>query len=358
MIKGVGFSISHLPGFAEIKDVGECVRRLEDAGCDSLWGSEAVGMDSFTPLAWWGSYTGSMSLGTAIAQISARPPTTTAMTMLGLDRLTHGRAFIGLGVSGPLVVEGWYGQTFERPLKRTREYVDVLRAAWSGARVAYDGEFYRLPFTGGTGLAKPLRLSQQPVQERLPIYLGAEGPRNIELAAEIGDGWLPTNFSPLADDWYRERLAAGFERRTIGAEDEFEVIPSVWTGLGDNFDEAAALVRRELALHIGGMGAKGTNFHFNAVARLGFAEACEEVQAKFLARDREGAAAAVPEELVRAVGFVGSAEDLAATLRRWDATVATRVVVRGSIEDCITVAQAVAQLRSADDIDGSSAANT
>src|SRR6478609_5728639 len=191
--------------------VPEQIAAAEDLGFDSLWTAEAYGSDCFTPLAWYGSRTKNMRLGTAVTQISGRTPTTVAMTALTLDHLSGGRAILGLGASGPQVVEGWYGQPYPKPLARTREYIEILRRIIRrGDPVAFEGEHYKLPHSGGTGLGKPLKSTIHPYREEIPIYLAAEGPKNVALAAEVGDGWLPLFFSPKEDGFYRGCLADGF----------------------------------------------------------------------------------------------------------------------------------------------------
>src|SRR5215208_5325039 len=204
-------------------DASEQVAAAEELGFDSIWTSEAYGSDCFTPLAWWGSATERVQLGTAITQISARTPASTAMTAITLDHLTGGRFILGLGVSGPQVVEGWYSQEYAKPLARTREYIDIVRAIVArDTPVEYVGEHYQMPLVGGTGLGKPLKSIVRPLRTDIPIYLGAEGPKNVALAAEICDGWLPMFFSPKADGFYRDALAEGFARRDAAhPPDEF-----------------------------------------------------------------------------------------------------------------------------------------
>ena len=189
----------------------DTVLEVERLGFDSVWTAEAYGSDAFTPLAWWGASTSRVKLGTNIVQMSARTPVATAMSALTLDHLSGGRFILGLGASGPQVVEGWYGQPYPRPLERTREYVEIVRKVLARKEpVTYDGRHYQLPFRGGTNLGKPLKSIVHPRREDIPIYLGAEGPKNVTLAAEIADGWFPIFFSPKTDAYYRERLAEGF----------------------------------------------------------------------------------------------------------------------------------------------------
>ena len=311
----------------------EAVAAADELGLDSVWTAEAYGSDAFTPLAWWGARTRQVRLGTAIAQLSARTPTAAAMAALTLDHLSGGRFVLGLGASGPQVVEGWYGQPYPRPLARTREYVDVVRQVLAReAPVTYDGDFYRLPLPAdeGAGLGKALRSTVHPLRADMPVHLAAEGPRNIALAAEIADGWLPLFYSPRMDATYRELLADGFARRSAARRpaEEFEVVATVPVVLGPDVETAADTVRPFIALYAGGMGAKGANFHRDVLDRLGYGEACDEVQAHFLAGDRARAAAAVPTELVRDIALVGTEDDLRAQLPAWRTTAVTTVLAQ------------------------------
>lgn len=311
----------------------EAVLAADRLGFDSVWTAEAYGSDAFTPLAWWGSRTSRVRLGTAIAQLSARTPTATAMAALTLDHLSGGRFVLGLGASGPQVVEGWYGQPYPRPLARTREFVAVVRQVLAReAPVRFAGEFYRLPLPvdEGAGLGKALRSTVHPLRADLPIHLAAEGPKNIAMSAEIADGWLPMFYSPRMDDEYRQLLADGFARRAPGLRpvEEFEVSATVPVVLGPDVQTAADAVRPFIALYAGGMGAKGANFHRNVLDRLGYAEACDEIQAHYLAGDRERAAQAVPIELVQDVALVGPPEEIAARLPAWRATAITTLLVQ------------------------------
>ncbi|WP_084211280.1 LLM class F420-dependent oxidoreductase [Pseudonocardia acaciae] len=340
MIDSLGCSITGLGDPEHPGEIAGAVRAVEEAGYSSAWSWEAFGHDCFTPLSWWGSRSRRMRLGTNIAQMAARPPTSMAMAAMSLDRLSEGRVVIGLGVSGPQVVEGWYGMPFERPLGWTREYVSIMRATIAGERVAHAGRTYQLPVDGGTGLGRPLRSSLRDGRKDIPIFLGAEGPKNISLAAEIADGWLPTNFSPARDEWYRERLELGFAARPGGRPENFEVIPSASVVVGPDVETAADRVRPFIAFQVGANGAASANFHLNAVARMGFADACQEIRAKFLERDREGMAAAVPTELVEAIALVGPPEKIRNDLEtKWHRCVATGLIARARLEDLLRLAE-------------------
>ena len=324
----------------------EAVVAAEALGFDSVWTAEAYGSDALTPLAWWGARTSRIRLGTAIAQISARTPTAVAMAALTLDHLSGGRFTLGLGASGPQVVEGWYGQPYPRPLARTREYVAVVRDVLRReAPVTFDGEFYTLPYRGGANLGKPLRSTVHPLRADLPIHLAAQGPRNIALAAEIADGWLPLFYSPRMDAEFRQMLADGFARRTPGLRpaDAFEVTATVPVVLDDDVERAADAVRPFVALYAGGMGAPGANFHRDALDRLGYADACEEIQALYLAGRRAEAAAAVPIELVRDVALVGPPDVVRAQLPAWRSTAVTTLLVQTDPRSLPAVAEVLAE---------------
>ena len=240
-------------GAADLFDAAE---RL---GIDQVWTAEAWGSDAWTPLAWYGSRTSRVALGTAVSQLSARPPATLAMTAMTMDHLTGGRVLLGIGTSNPQVVEGWYGQPYPRPLERTREYIDILRKVIArGEPVTYDGKHYQLPLADGTGLGKPLRSILHPYRAEIPIYLGAEGPKNVALAAEIADGWLPMFFSPTMNDFYATALEEGFSRPgSRHAAQTFDVVGGPLAIVPDNdIERAADRLRPSLALYIGGMGAR------------------------------------------------------------------------------------------------------
>lgn len=315
--------------------MADAVRWADEIGLDSVWTAEAYGSDALTPLAWWGASTSRIRLATGIAQISARTPTATAMAALTLDHLCGGRFVLGLGASGPQVVEGWYGQPYERPLARTREYVAVVRDVLRReAPVTAPGPVYPLPLPpdtpGATGQGKPLRSTVHPLRADLPIHLAAQGPRNTELAAEIADGWLPAFFTPANDGDAREHLEAGFARRASQARppETFEVCATVPVAVAGSIDEAVDLLRPHFALYAGGMGSATSNFHRDALARLGYGEALTEVAAHYGAGDRLRAAEAVPVELVREVALVGQPDDIAAQLARWRTTCVTTLVIQ------------------------------
>ena len=293
---------------------------------DQVWTAEAYGSDAWTPLAWWGSRTSHVQLGTAVSQISARPPATLAMTAMTMDHLTGGRVIVGVGTSNPQVVEGWYGQPYPRPLERTREYIDIMRAVIARAGpVAYDGRHYQLPLAGGTGLGKPLKSIVHPYRTEIPIYLGAEGPKNVALAAEIADGWNLIFFSPKMNDFYAAALAEGFARpgaRHTSAT--FDVVGGPLAMIvDDDVERAADLIRPTLALYVGGMGARDVNFHHEVFARMGYEAEAKTIQDAYLAGDKRSAIAAVPARLVEDVALIGPWAKIADDLQRWRQTVLT-----------------------------------
>ncbi len=321
----------------------EAIAEAESLGVDSMWTAEAYGSDGLTPLAWWGSRTERIKLGTAIMQMSARQPAAAAMAAMTLDHLSGGRFILGLGVSGPQVVEGWYGMPFAKPLERTREYVGILRDIWAReGPVTNDGPHYPLPMPGGTGLGKPLKASIHPLREDIPIYLGAEGPKNIALAAELCDGWLAMLFSPAHDDMYREALGEGFARAGArrGPED-FEVVASVPFLVSDDVEAAADALRPFYALYFGGMGAKGRNFHANVAIRMGHGEMVETVQELYLSGRKDEAGAAIPFELIEQLSLIGPADKIRHDLEAWRESIVTTLLVAGDPATIRTAAELV-----------------
>ncbi|GHE83117.1 LLM class F420-dependent oxidoreductase [Amycolatopsis deserti] len=321
----------------------EAIRTAEELGFDSVWTAEGYGSDALTPLAWWGAATSRVKLGTNIVQMSARTPTATAMAAMTLDHLSGGRFVLGLGASGPQVVEGWYGQPYPRPLARTREYVEIVRRVVARREpVTFDGEQYQLPLKDGTGLGKPLKSTVHPLRPEIPIYLAAEGPKNVALAAEICDGWLPLFFSPKSDAFYREALADGFARPgSRHTQADFEVAASVPVIVHDDVETAAGFIKPSLALYIGGMGAKQVNFHKDVFARLGYADVAEKVQELYLAGRKEEATAAIPTSLVEDTSLIGPPEKIRAELAAWEDTVVTTLLLRGDARTLRRIAEVI-----------------
>jgi F420-dependent oxidoreductase-like protein len=317
----------------------EAIAEAERLGFDSIWTAEAYGSDGLTPLAWWGSDTERVRLGTAITQMSARQPTATAMAAMTMDHLSGGRFVLGLGVSGPQVVEGWYGMPFAKPLARTREYIGILRDVWARkGPVTNDGPFYPLPLPGGTGLGKPLKSSIHPVREDIPIFLGAEGPKNIALAGELCDGWLAMLFSPTHQDFYRDALAEGFAREGARRSfDDFEVVATVPLIITDDVDAATDALRPFYALYFGGMGAKGANFHANVAIRMGYEAMIDEVQELYLSGKKDEAGAAIPRELIERLSLIGPPDKIRHDLEPWRESIVTTLLITG---DAATVREA------------------
>lgn len=290
-------------------------------GYHSVWTSEAYGSDAVVPLAWIGAQTKSIHLGTAIMQMPARTPAMTAMTAMTLDQLSGGRMLLGLGLSGPQVVEGWHGVAYGKPLGKTREYVAILRDIFRrDAPLIHDGKYYQIPYQGddATGLGKPLK-SILHGRAALPIYIASIGPKNVELTAEIADGWLPIFFSPERyPDYFQAHVEAGLAKadgdKTIK---DFDIAPSVYVVMDDDIEMARNQVRPIIALYVGGMGAKNKNFYNDLAVRYGFEEAAETIQDLYLAGDRGGAMAAVPNDLIDAVALVGSRDRIKDRLQLW-----------------------------------------
>ncbi|MBI3686189.1 MAG: LLM class F420-dependent oxidoreductase [Actinobacteria bacterium] len=289
-------------------------KEADRLGFAVVWAAEAYGSDAPTVLAWVAAQTSRIDIGSAVMQIPARSPAMTAMTAATLDRLSAGRFRLGLGVSGPQVSEGWHGVRFDRPLARTREYVEIVRRALRRERVRYAGEHYTLPLPGGAG--KALTLTVHPIRDHLPLYLAAVGPKNVELAGEIADGWLAIFFAPEHAAAQRAGLAAG--RARVGATLEgFDIVPSVPVVIGPDPERAADPIRGYAALYLGGMGSRQTNFYNALAVRMGYHRAAAEIQERYLARDYAAAAAAVPWELIDSTSLVGPVERVAERMQAY-----------------------------------------
>jgi len=301
----------------------EMAQEAERLGFYALWTAEAYGSDAISPLAWLGAQTKRIKLGTAIMQIPARTPAATAMTAITLDQLSGGRFLLGLGLSGPQVAEGWHGQPYGKPLQRTREYVDIVRKVLKrDAPLEHNGEHYRIPYRGAdaTGLGKPLK-SILHGRADLPIYLAAIGPKNVELAAEIADGWLPIFFSPRHyQSAFKSHVEAGLAR---AGQKEFDIAPSVMVVMRDDVDACRAMLKPYLALYVGGMGAKGRNFYNALACRYGYEAAASKVQDLYLAGKRQEAVQAVPDALVDEVALCGPKERIKERLNAWRETPVT-----------------------------------
>ena len=320
--------------------VTDAIAECERLGFDSIWTAEAYGSDCLTPLAWWGASTSSVRLGTNIMQMSARTPAAAAMAAITLDHLSGGRFVLGLGASGPQVVEGWYGQPYPKPLARTREYISIIRKILARDEpVTFDGDYYPLPHPGGTGLGKALKSTVHPLRADVPIMLGAEGPKNVALAAEIAEGWLPMFFSPKMDSFYRDALSDGFSRPGARHTAEtFEVPAFVPVVINDDVEQAANLIRPSVALYIGGMGAASMNFHANHFGRLGYEADVAKIQELFLSGRKLEAMGAVPTSMVEDIALVGPAAKIRDELQRWQSTLITSLIIQAPPQTLPTVA--------------------
>jgi F420-dependent oxidoreductase-like protein len=303
----------------------EVVQEAEKLGFDVCFTAEAWGSDAFTPLTWIAAHTERIRLATGVVQLSARTPTATAMHTLTLDHLSKGRVSLGLGVSGPQVVEGWYGRPFGKPLARTREYIDIIRQVLRReAPVKSDGPHYPLPYhgEGSWGMGKSLRPITHPLRPDLPILLGAEGPKNVALAAEICDGWLPLYYSPYRQEVYADSLT--------GAKSGFEIMVGAHIAVTDDIEPALAQSKGVLGFYIGGMGSPKRNFHKELMARMGYEAEAQKIQDLFLAGDRAAAVAAVPDAFVDEISLVGPKERIRERLQAWQDTPVTHLLVSGA----------------------------
>ena len=315
----LGYYMGYAPPGTNPLELIRMAQEAERLGYDSAWAAEAWGTDAVTVLSWLAATTTTLKVGSAIMQMPGRTPANTAMTAATLDLLSGGRFLLGLGTSGPQVVEGWHGQPWGKPLGRTREYVELVRRALRRETLEHRGEHYEIPYAGedATGLGKPLKLMLRPERAEIPIYLAALGPKNVALAFEIADGWLPIFFSPD-----RARDAFGFEARN-----GFDVAPSVQVVVTDDLETGRDWVRPILALYVGGMGSRGQNFYNRLVRRYGYEDAAERIQGLYLEGKQREAIAAVPDELVDDVALVGPKERIADRLDAWRESGATTLLV-------------------------------
>jgi F420-dependent oxidoreductase-like protein len=314
-------------------------------GFHSLWTAEAYGSDAISPLVWLAAQTKRVNVGTAIMQMTARVPAVTAMTAATIDLLTGGRMLVGIGASGPQVVEGWHGVPYGKPVTRAREYVGIMRKIWKRAEpLEHHGEHYDIPCKGGSGLGKPLKLIIHPLRDRIPIYLAAVGPKNVALAAEVADGWLPIFFSPERMNIYREWLDEGFAKAGAGKTmtDGFDIAPTVHVVLGDDVNACRDQIKPMLALYIGGMGAKGKNFYYDIACRYGYEEAANRIQDLYLSGKKSEAIPAVPDALVDEVALCGPRARIAERLAAWkDCGITTMICGTSDINAVRTMADLV-----------------
>ncbi len=305
-------------------------QEAERLGFDSIFTAEAWGSDAFSPLAWIGAHTSRIRLGTSVVQLSARTPTATAMAALTIDHLSQGRMILGLGVSGPQVVEGWYGQPFSKPLSRTREYVDIIRQVLKRERpVKNDGPHYPLPYhgEGSWGMGKPLKSITHPLRADIPIFLGAEGPKNVALTAEIADGWLPLYYSPYRPEVYADSLR--------DMKPGFEISQMVTIHVADDVATGLMPVKAMLGFYIGGMGSKKRNFHMELMGRMGFEAEAEKIQELFLEGKRAEAVAMVPSAFADEISLSGPIDRIRDRLDAWRETPVTTLLVAGGEVDTL-----------------------
>ena len=330
----LGLYLGYAPPGTNPTELVALAQEAERLGYDSAWAAEAWGTDAVTVLAWLAATTTTIKVGSAILQIPARTPANTAMTAATLDLMSGGRFVLGLGTSGPQVVEGWHGEPWGKPLAKTREYVELVRSALRRETLEHDGEQYQLPYRGpgATGLGKPLKLMMRPLRADVPIYLASLRPKSVELAAEIADGWLPVFFSP---ERARETFPAPFARNGL------EIAACAPAVLSDDLASARDALRPYYALYVGGMGAPGTNFYNDLACTYGYEVEAEKIQLLFLDGKQREAAAAVPDALVDELALVGPRDRIADRLSAWRESGATTLLV--STRDRATV-QALAEL--------------
>ena len=302
----------------------ELTQEAERLGYDAVWSAESWGSDAFSPLAYLAATTKTIRLAAGVVQIAARTPTAVAMHAMTLDHLSRGRFMLGLGVSGPQVVEGWYGQPSNKPLARTQEFVEIIRAVLRrDTHFEHDGEFWQFPYTGpgATGLGKPLKIMTHPRRHDIPILIGAEGPKNVAQTARIADGWIPLYYSPFRPEVYADQIA--------DAPDGFQIPVNVAVHIGDDWEEALWPVRATLGFYVGGMGAKGQNYHTKLMARMGYEEEAMRIQDLFMQGQRDEAIAAVPIEFADEISLVGPVGRIKERLAVWQDSPVTMLNVSG-----------------------------
>jgi F420-dependent oxidoreductase-like protein len=302
----------------------QLAQEAEQLGYDSVWTAESYSNDCFTPLAWVGAQTSKIRLGTSVAQLSARTPAACAMATMALDHLSGGRMILGLGVSGPQVVEGWYGQPYSKPVTRTREYVDIIRKILAREQpVTSDGEFYPLPYNGpgAWGMGKPIKCITHPLRADVPIFIGAEGPLNVTQTAQIADGWLPLYYSPYRQEVYADQL--------VDAKPGFEISALVLVNINDDLSQALYPVKAMLGFYIGGMGSSKRNFHKELMARMGFADEAEQIQSLFLEGKRDEAIAMVPDQFADEISLSGPRDRIREKIKDWENSPVTTLLVHG-----------------------------
>jgi F420-dependent oxidoreductase-like protein len=321
-------------------DLVEKTVLAEELGFDTAWSAESWGSDAFSPLAYLSAATKTINLGTSVVQMAARTPTATAMHAMTLDHLSNGRFILGLGVSGPQVVEGWYGQPSNRPLARTREYVEIIREAFRrDDHLKFEGDYYQLPYSGegSAGLGKPLKIMTHPLRREIPIYIGAEGPKNVTQTAEIADGWLPLYYSPDRPEVYADQI----KDRKEGFEIPVNLTFKITENDTDAVEQALWAVKATLGFYIGGMGAKGQNYHTKLMARMGYEAQALQIQDLFMEGKRDEAIMAVPSAFADEICLVGTRERIKDRLAAWEESPITMLNVSGSADDIRQIAEVV-----------------
>ncbi|MCB0927375.1 MAG: LLM class F420-dependent oxidoreductase [Mycobacterium sp.] len=342
----IGLGINYAGGF---KEVAAEVADLERAGLDVVFVPEAYSFDAVSALGYLAAKTERVQLASGILQLYTRTPTLTAMTAAGLDYVSDGRYILGLGASGPQVIEGFHGVPYDAPIGRTREVVDICRRVWRREPLEYDGRYYTVPLPAdrGTGLGKPLKLINQPVRERIPVLLAALGPKNVELAAEIAEGWQPIFYLPeRAGDVWGDALAAGTAKRDP-ALGPLDVYAGPALAIGEDVEPLREFVKPHLALYIGGMGARGKNFYHDLATRYGYGAAADRIQELYLAGEKEAAAQAVPDDLVRDVSLIGPlgfVKERVAAYREAGVTVLNVVPLAGTPAERIALIEQLREL--------------
>ena len=322
----------------------DMVQRAEQLGYDSVWSAEAYGSDAVTPLAYLAAKTSRIKLGTGILQIPARTPAMCAMTMSTLDALSGGRVLVGLGMSGPQVIEGWHGVPYSRPAARIREYVEILHKIWDRREpVAFDGKVYRLPYQGddASGLGKPLKSILH--SRRIPVYLATMKPLSIRITAELADGWLPIWFSPYRMSMFTADLEKGFARAGNGKSlDTFDIVVGCTVVIGDDVEACLAQLKPTLALYVGGMGAKGRNFHNEMVSKYGYADVAAEIQDLYLAGRKQEATDLVPDELCDEISLCGSPARIRERFGAWQQAGVKTMMVQSNQPEALALMADVA----------------
>ena len=322
----------------------ERIKRAESLGYDSVWSAEAWGNDAIVPLAWIGAQTTKIKLGTAIMQMPARTPAMAAMQAMTLDQLSGGRMLVGIGPSGPQVVEGWHGQPYGKPLKRTREYITIMREIFKREKpVEFQGEFYQMPYNGpgSSGLGKPLK-SILHGRADIPIYTATISPKGVETAAHVADGFIPIWTTPSGLGTFTESIEAGFAKAGNGKSwDSFDIMPTVTVIINDDLDACRSMVKPHLALYVGGMGARDKNFYNSHITRQGWPDAAKKIQDLYLDGKKKEAAAEVPDDMVDGVALVGPKERVRDKLAEWQESKATTLLVGGDPNSLETVAELV-----------------